>query len=203
MFYCYGEDSLTLWMLRHHLDLFLLELKDYSRPDKCVVFYRPSFGRRNSGINHPSFGEFDCIILSEFKVYLVESKWEKIKPLEANQVFRHEVLAEYIDNIGSIRWNASLRITGKKTPRTSTTLFQTLDSVLDSIQKKLPPHPSVKNIYLLFHRGRWGTSPTSIGGFTVGWPTSLTLHYVKSFIPFCFNYSFASFLGSSNFILCP
>lgn len=67
----YGEDGLTLWALKKELGKILEKLEDEYKdtPDKCKVFYRPSFGR-NTGI-----GEFDFIIVTKSKVYLGESKF--------------------------------------------------------------------------------------------------------------------------------
>ena len=73
----YGEDGLTLWAIKNRLDTILDKLKDDSDPNNCLVYYRPSFGRRG-GLKSAQFGEFDFILLSEHGIYLVESKWDKL-----------------------------------------------------------------------------------------------------------------------------
>jgi len=42
----YGEDALTLWFVNTKTSTILEELKDKTTPSDCLVFYRPSFGRR-------------------------------------------------------------------------------------------------------------------------------------------------------------
>ena len=54
----YGEDALTLWVLRHRLDKLLDSIDDKSDPEGCVAYFRPSFGR-SGGPNSSQFGEFD------------------------------------------------------------------------------------------------------------------------------------------------
>lgn len=54
---------------------------DFSAPSDCIAFYRPSFGRKG-GNNRAEFGEFDAIIVSSKKIYLVESKWDQHKSNE-------------------------------------------------------------------------------------------------------------------------
>ena len=41
----YGEDTFTLWALRHRKSEILKEFQDKTSPSDCLVFYRPSFGR--------------------------------------------------------------------------------------------------------------------------------------------------------------
>ncbi|QDU09064.1 hypothetical protein [Gimesia aquarii] len=99
---CYGEDELTLAAVTKYLPGLLDELGDQTDPDKCLVFYRPSFGR-SGGISGSSFGEFDAILATHECIYLIESKWirsgnpEKRIPLKPNQVLRHEIF-EWIKN---------------------------------------------------------------------------------------------------------
>ena len=65
----YGEDGLTLKYTREKLGEILVKLGDDSHPEDCTVFYRPSFGKGQ-------YGEFDAIISTTKKAYLVESKWD-------------------------------------------------------------------------------------------------------------------------------
>lgn len=83
MTYVYGEDALTLWVLTKRLKQFLGQLDDFTSPEKAIVFFRPSFGRRYG------FGEFDAIVKTSKALYLVESKWSKTKIGDV-QIKRHE-----------------------------------------------------------------------------------------------------------------
>jgi hypothetical protein len=106
----YGEDALTLWALKNHLSKILERFEDKSDPSKCLVFYRPSFGRAG-GKNSSEFGEFDAIVVSPKNIYLVESKWDnlyRIKNYEnivkniirPKQRLRHAVFSWYLTH-----WN--------------------------------------------------------------------------------------------------
>ena len=92
----YGEDGLTLKYTREKLGEILDRLGDSSRPKDCTVFYRPSFGRARF------YGEFDAIVISPKKAYLIESKWDGSgglsKGLEMYQIRRHKILRWYHDN---------------------------------------------------------------------------------------------------------
>ncbi len=101
----YGEDSLTLWMLKHHISK-ILDENDKTSVSDCLVFYRPSFGR-SGGSKSPEFGEFDAIVASLKKIYLIESKWDNLskssrnkEPLKKVQRLRHRVFSWYLAN-----WN--------------------------------------------------------------------------------------------------
>ncbi|QDT79203.1 hypothetical protein Mal35_26580 [Gimesia maris] len=93
---CYGEDGLTLAAVTEHLPGLLAELGDQTDPDECLVLYRPSFGR-SGGETGASFGEFDAILATTKKVYLIESKWIRSRigdntiHLAFNQVLRHSI----------------------------------------------------------------------------------------------------------------
>ena len=71
----YGEDALTLWALKKQLTKILGTFKDSTDMVDCLVFYRPSFGR-SGGPNSAEFGEFDAIVASKERIYLIESKWD-------------------------------------------------------------------------------------------------------------------------------
>ncbi len=70
-----GEDTLTLWLLKHQESKILDEFKDYTKTSDCLAFYRPSFGR-SGGEDSAEFGEFDAILVSLENLYLIESKWD-------------------------------------------------------------------------------------------------------------------------------
>jgi len=99
--FVYGEDGLTLKYTRERLGEMLVKLGDNSNPADCTVFYRPSFGRRGL------YGEFDAIIITPKKAYLVESKWDGSgdvsEGLEEHQIRRHKIFGWYNDN-----WNGEV-----------------------------------------------------------------------------------------------
>lgn len=92
----YGEDGLTLWAFTRHLPAVLEKLGDTGDPDRCLFFYRPSFGRRG-GQYSAEFGEFDGILATEQAVYPVESKWFRsaarsgLVKIRKRQVRRHQI----------------------------------------------------------------------------------------------------------------
>jgi len=102
----YGEDALTLWALQNSLGQIIAADDDLSNVQD--VFFRPSFGRRSIGsatqqTPGPQFGEFDAIIVSAKRVYLVEAKWTNSGEigdegvlLRAEQTRRHRILREYL-----------------------------------------------------------------------------------------------------------
>ena len=161
VFLGYGEDALTLWAITERLDLILEELGDDSDPAECTVFYRPSFGRGQ-------YGEFDAIIITSKKAYLVESKWDGSgdlsKGMEEHQIRRHKIIEWYHDNwkgeVGE-DWDESDRKNNlsfskkfsRYIPSSNTTLAQNLQTVLNTMIDK-----EIENVLLYLHRGK----PTSI-----------------------------------------
>lgn len=98
----YGEDSLTLWAIKSHLNTILENIADDSDTDDCIVYFRPSFGRSGGELSS-QFGEFDFIIITTNGVYLGESKWDnssELKELSVNlrdeQILRHKLFSTYI-----------------------------------------------------------------------------------------------------------
>jgi hypothetical protein len=78
----YGEDSLTLHALAAGLADILHQLGDDSDPERSVVFFRPSFGRKGPGTYGPAgaqFGEFDTIIGTPKAVYLGEANFRAMR----------------------------------------------------------------------------------------------------------------------------
>ena len=106
----YGEDAFTFWALKGHLSEILKELKDQTEPLDCLIFFRPSFGRRGEG--RAEFGEFDAILASSQNIYLIESKWGRLLrnrrdeiALTSNQVLRHKSFSWYLRNWDAQRYS--------------------------------------------------------------------------------------------------
>jgi hypothetical protein len=104
----YGEDALTLWALKEQLRKILDVFKDSTNVEDCLIFYRPSFGR-SGGKHSAEFGEFDAIVASKEKYYLIESKWDNHSNYEKDsvrlrdeQVLRHEIFTWYLYNWGTM-----------------------------------------------------------------------------------------------------
>lgn len=154
----YGEDSLTLWLLKDNLRRFLDKFQDMSSIENCRVFYRPSFGRNP----HSSFGEFDAIVLSEYCLYLCESKWDDLtgrgKPtvkLSDAQLTRHKMFMFYVHEWAYGR-HASWEIFKscalpewegeeilKSIPRSSSLLANNLRTVLRMIEEQYSAVPEI------------------------------------------------------------
>jgi hypothetical protein len=155
----YGEDALTHRALTNNLNEILAKFNDASNLNKCKVFYRPSFGR--GGKSKALFGEFDAIIITEMKAYLVESKWDmssevtsKGVNLTESQISRHKIFRWYLDRwTPSISWSELLEnkedfsreFSGKTIPPERSELTKNLQFVLNSIQGK-----DIIDILLLF-----------------------------------------------------
>ena len=165
--YGYGEDSLTLWALRHRLDLILKAFDDTTPPANCQVFYRPSFGR-SGGENSSQFGEFDFIVLSKRHLYLGESKWDRsslktvngVLELEGVQARRHEIFKAYIKHwaFGEYRdWEVfseeAESLIGRPIPGKDSLLASNLQTVLGTIREYYASEPTPVDMLLYFHRG--------------------------------------------------
>ncbi len=93
---CYGEDGLSLSALTDRLSDLLRLLNDQTAPADCSVLFRPSFGRRGGQTRAP-FGEFDGILATRKRIYLIESKWIRSRirdgtvKMKPNQVLRHQI----------------------------------------------------------------------------------------------------------------
>ena len=59
----YGEDAFTLWALKHRISDILKSFHDRTAPSDCLIFYRPSFGRRSKE-GSAVFGEFEAILVA-------------------------------------------------------------------------------------------------------------------------------------------
>ncbi len=126
----YGEDALTYWALTKRIDFILHELGDGNSSKNSLLIYRPSFGR-GRGAN---FGEFDAILATSKKIYLIESKWDRSKEiknetvqLKPNQICRHTYFKWYFEN-----WNKNN--------------FQDWSSFVNRNEKEFQEKFKVKNI---------------------------------------------------------
>jgi len=163
----YAEDSLTLWALSNKLDQILAKLRDNTAKSDCVVFYRPSFGRKG-GNRSSEFGEFDAIIGTHKYTYLIESKWDGLKNLPEYivklsdvQIRRHIVFSWYFQEwrkvksndwrefSESIRGEFTKHFSGKPVPQANTILANNLSFILN---KLTPFSGKTKNILFFFHR---------------------------------------------------
>jgi hypothetical protein len=70
----HGEDGLTYHALHARRAELLRQLHDGTAPGRCLVYFRPSFGRAGGPFS-PLFGEFDSILCTDEVIYLIESKW--------------------------------------------------------------------------------------------------------------------------------
>lgn len=182
----YGEDALTLWALKNHTSEILTALKDETVPSDCLIFFRPSFGRRG-GSETPQFGEFDAIIATPQNVYLIESKWDNFKKwdngivyLDEVQKLRHQVLKWYLthwETKYSGHWrdfilNHSIDFQnkfGKKPVEANKLLAKNLESVLLKIYEHchlLKPE-NIKNVLMFFYNEKIESTP----------PTRVTENY--------------------------
>jgi len=158
----YGEDFLTFWAVSRNLGEILRQLKDDTNTDDCVVFYRPSFGRRG-GTRRAEFGEFDALIITSKTAYLVESKWDgsnasfpnNTLELEDVQTRRHEIFRWYHENWKEEKWKDFVqkhahefrRKFGKNIPRENSLLCQNLITVLNRTRGK-----KLVDVLLFLHR---------------------------------------------------
>jgi hypothetical protein len=168
----YGEDALTLWLLKNHPYEILKRFKDRTEPCDCLVFYRPSFGR-SGGSDGAEFGEFDAILASRNNIYLIESKWDnhriskqKELVLRSEQTARHEVLQWYLANWSSRYgndWKAFVMekgkeiVAGKKIAPTGSLLAKNLQQILSQLHEHCPSctnKDNIRNVLLFFHSSK-------------------------------------------------
>ncbi len=162
----YGEDFLTLWALTNKTKKILSELDDDTPSETCTVIYRPSFGRAGGSMENQraEFGEFDAVLITNHRAYLIESKWDgggirkrRVK-LEKNQVRRHKILAWYHE-----KWEKELdwkKLIEEKTSEFNelfpvnkiaplgSILERNLKEVLSLINRK-----PLQNVLMYFHSG--------------------------------------------------
>jgi hypothetical protein len=167
--YGYGEDALTLWAFYHRLPALLSHLDDSSSPDDCILFFRPSFGRRG-GDESSQFGEFDFILLTSNRLYLGEAKWDRSPEaignreiiLRPEQLLRHTVFRQYVSewSCGMYRsWDAFLAAAGANWPADKpmapqgSLLSENLQKVLQTIQARFEGMPEVVDVLLYLYDG--------------------------------------------------
>ncbi|KRE50622.1 hypothetical protein [Paenibacillus sp. Soil724D2] len=158
----YGEDALTFWAIKNRMSDILFKLNDSTPSDECKVFYRPSFGR-SGGEDRAGFGEFDSIIMSRERIFLIESKW-KITNLELRpeQLNRHKFLRHYIDEWYKdfyTDWDSFLKVAsgnlsnrGIKKPLApaGSILASNLETLLRFIRKLYNNCPDIVDVLLYF-----------------------------------------------------
>jgi hypothetical protein len=176
----YGEDSLTLWVLKQRLHDILSVFQDKPAPFNCLVFYRPSFGRR-SRKGSSIFGEFDAILVSSKNVYLIESKWDNLGQskgrliLRREQKLRHQIFSWYLthwDKKYSGHWDnfvekhkddfkKNFKSDRKTMPQNGKLLATNLEYVLmKSVEycRTITNH-NIKNVLLFFHSNKKRPKP--------------------------------------------
>jgi hypothetical protein len=164
----YGEDALTLWALKEQLRKILDVFKDSTNVEDCLIFYRPSFGR-SGGKHSAEFGEFDAIVASKEKYYLIESKWDNHSNYEKDsvrlrdeQVLRHEIFTWYLYNWGTMYSGNWQRFKAEQEKN-----FNTLSKIVnycdcDTIQS------NARNVLLFFYDSSKSQPPTKTNGmFTI------------------------------------
>lgn len=173
----YGEDALTLWALQHRIGEILNEFRDRTAREDCLVFYRPSFGR-SGGPESAEFGEFDAIIASREKFYLIESKWDNgtrhtvgTIAIRKEQVLRHDIFTWYLIRWGlkySNDWQRFVDEQGKdfrfkkEIAPAGSLLARNLELILDMLQKNCKSYPSennIKNVLLFFYNAEKSKPP--------------------------------------------
>lgn len=179
----YGEESLTLWALKHRLSDILREFQDQTAPSDCLIFYRPSFGR-SGGKDRAEFGEFDAILVSSKDIYLIESKWDNLSrfkdgkiTLRTEQKKRHHIFSWYLTH-----WNEKLfqnwrdfvkkhedsfkkEFPKKRIAPPSSLLAANLEFILTTLQKHCK-EIEIKSVLLFFYnRERSETPSKTSSGF--------------------------------------
>lgn len=178
----YGEDSLTLWALKTRIKEILHKLGDNTPDSQCIIFYRPSFGRRG-GKKSSQFGEFDFIILSKNRLYLGESKWNRSKgvkngilKLSYEQKLRHKILKFYIDQwfkdnysywkdfITKAKQEIKKYGINKPLAPEKSLLTSNLETILKIIKENYRKPPEIINILLYLHNKTTLDIPKKVDG---------------------------------------
>jgi hypothetical protein len=181
----YGEDALTLWLLKNKPNEILKRFNDETQPSDCLVFYRPSFGR-SGGSDSAEFGEFDAILASRKNVYLIESKWDNHRHtnkitlrLRPEQTIRHNVFRWYLSNWNSTYSNdwvlfmkekGAKFVSGKTIAPANSLLAINLRHILGQLHEYCPncsKDDNVKNILLFFHSSKSKALEKTSEGFDV------------------------------------
>jgi hypothetical protein len=176
----YGEDALTYRLLKNSLKTLLIELGDDSEPSDCLVFYRPSLGRKGG-----CYGEFDGMLVARNSIYLIESKWEGTREMKRGkmnfnvrieQEDRHKIFSWFLlhwkckSALNSLKKNEDLsaefegEFEGKQIPSSKDTLGKNLEFILNKIFGRFPENtkPSIVNVFLFFRREGSKTVPNIV-----------------------------------------
>jgi hypothetical protein len=165
----YGEDALTLWVLKQHTSKILDEFQDKTPISECLIFYRPSFGR-HSKANSSVFGEFDAILATKCNTYLIESKWDNLTEfnkeelkLREEQTLRHKVFQWYLTHWSKKyygNWQSFInehqtdfKIENKSIAPKNSLLSRNLEYILNKIQQHCESisESKIKNVLLFFY----------------------------------------------------
>ena len=182
----YGEDAFTLWALKHNVSKILEMFDDKTLTSECMVFYRPSFGR-HSRENSSVFGEFDAIIASKNRIYLIESKWDNINGfknsgflLRKEQTQRHAIFSWYLLNWNTQFLNnwqlfinanqSNFKFKGKTLAPNDSLLAKNLEFILNKLHENCSnfSEKSITNVLLFFFNANKSTPPRiTSNAFTV------------------------------------
>ncbi len=176
----YGEDALTLWALKNRLLVILNKLNDSSNPSDCLILFRPSFGRGRG-----TFGEFDSILASSKKIYLIESKWDNFSEFKNDEIdikpvqeTRHRIFSWYIqkwDKKYVNNWETFIKeqsddfrkkFPKKKMAPVGSLLAINIEFILTELQRHygtLPSGHNIKDVLIFFYNKNKSTPPTKIG----------------------------------------
>jgi len=178
----YGEDCLTLWTLKQRIPHILEQFQDKTMPSNCLVFYRPSFGRRSKK-NSSIFGEFDALLASSENIYLIESKWDNLTEfkndkltLNKEQKLRHQIFSWYLTHWSKRyykKWESFVKEQQhdfKFQGKTIAPAYSLLATNLEFILNKLLEHctkfssNSIKNVLLFLYNKEKSTPPSKTSG---------------------------------------
>ena len=179
----YGEDAFTLWALKYRTSDILQSFHDRTPPSDCLIFYRPSFGRRSKE-GSAVFGEFDAILVSSENIYLIESKWDNFSrfkndeiTLRLEQEVRHRIFSWYImhwDKRYSNNWKSFVKeqnrnfqkeFKKRKIAPTGRLLATNLEFILNKLLehcKSFSSEDNIKNVLLFFYNKEKSTPPFRI-----------------------------------------
>jgi hypothetical protein len=202
----YGEDALTLWALRQPTSKILDDFQDKTPISECLIFYRPSFGR-HSKANSSVFGEFDAILASKEKIYLIESKWDNLSEfkneeitLRKEQTLRHKVFSWYLTHWSkkySNNWQSFInehqkdfqkdfKIENKTIAPKGSLLSRNLEFILTKLQEHCESCSSevhIRNVLLFFYDSEKSTSPTKTNDSFKIIPIAYSREIEGNFVP--------------------
>ena len=197
----YGEDALTLWVLKHHVSKILEEFQDKTAISDCLIFYRPSFGR-HSKANSSVFGEFDAVVATRKNIYLLESKWDNHSEfnneeytLREEQELRHKIFSWYLSHWSkkySNNWQAfideqqnSFMFKDKTVASKDSLLAKNLEHILGKLQEHCESYPSennIKNVLLFFYNAEKSKPPTKTNNIFTLVPIEYSREFKGNFV---------------------